>query len=352
MSRLTLVAASDDRFERFSPYAASLDLEGRVTFQAALRDGTTGVFVGTGQDAEEIARSTLVRSVTSHPDRNAAGDVSFYGTQAGGGEAVFLVRDGDVRTIAETGEAFVSIGPAGPTMNREGAVAFRADPSPGVSGVFVAADDAIVTIADTQGPWAAFQGLPIIDARGEVTFRADKRDGEEGIYRWSEGSIRTVVATGGDFASFRPFPSVNDDGVVAFAATLSSGDAGIFTARDGRIETVEIGGAFESYRGALMAASNIVRIATPLGARLGLFEGPDPGADRILAVGDDLLGSSVAEFAANPVSVNDAGQVAIRASLNDGRQLILRSGGALRDARENGPASRDVGRFDDDLGRW
>lgn len=336
MPPLTLVAATDDRFERFSPYVASSNLDGRVTFQAALRDGKTGVFTGIGQDVEEIARSALVRSVTSHPDRNAAGVVSFFGTKAGGGEAVFLVRDDDVRTIAETGDAFVSIGPAGPTMSGEGAVAFRADPSPGVSGIFVAADDGITTIADTQGTWAGFHGLPIIDVRGGVTFRADKKDGQEGIYRWSEGSIRTVVGSGAAFASFRPFPSANDDGVVAFAATRSGGGAGIFTAKDGRIETVvDVDGAFESYRGALMAASNIVRIATPRGAGLGLFGGPDPVADRILAVGDDLLGSSVVELAANPVSINAAGQVAIRATLADGRQLILRSEGTFRDASED-----------------
>ena len=67
-----------------------------------------------------------------------------------------------------------------------------------------------------------------------------------------------------------------------------------------------------------------MRIATPRGGGLGLFAGPDPEAHRILAVGDDLLGSSVTDLAANPVSINGVGQVAIRATLDDGRQLIVR----------------------------
>lgn len=48
-------------------------------------------------------------------------------------------------------------------------------------------------------------------------------------------------------------------------------------------------------------------------------------ADRTLALGDPLLGSTVTEFASNPVSVNAAGHVAIRARLTDGRQLILKA---------------------------
>jgi hypothetical protein len=66
-------------------------------------------------------------------------------------------------------------------------------------------------------------------------------------------------------------------------------------------------------------------IATPRGGSLGLFDGPDPDAHRILALGDPLLDTAVEDFAANPVSVNACGQVAIRASLADGRHVILRA---------------------------
>jgi len=48
-------------------------------------------------------------------------------------------------------------------------------------------------------------------------------------------------------------------------------------------------------------------------------------ADRILAIGEALRGSSVADFGANPVSINAGGHVAVRATLADGRQLILRA---------------------------
>jgi hypothetical protein len=85
-------------------------------------------------------------------------------------------------------------------------------------------------------------------------------------------------------------------------------------------------GAFETFRGALISGTGaVVYIATPRGESLGLFAGSDPNRDRILALGDALLDSSVADFAANPVSVNAAGQIAVRTTLADGRQLILRA---------------------------
>jgi hypothetical protein len=91
-------------------------------------------------------------------------------------------------------------------------------------------------------------------------------------------------------------------------------------------QIIGTGGAFEACRGALITnAGALVHIATPRDGSLGLFAGPDPEADRILAIGDPLFGSTVVELASNPVSVNSAGQVAVRARLADERQLILRA---------------------------
>src|SRR4051812_28876100 len=70
---------------------------------------------------------------------------------------------------------------------------------------------------------------------------------------------------------------------------------------------IETDDAFEAFRGALITnAGAVIRIATPRVGTLGVFAGPDPEADRILAAGDPLLGSTVREFGSNPVSVNAA----------------------------------------------
>jgi hypothetical protein len=323
----TVIATTGERFSEFAPYVASVNDAGTVAFQAALRGGGTGVFTGSGGAVEEAVGPGLLAGVTSHPDLNNAGVMSFYGDLPGGGQGVLLLRDWRLETVADTRGPFASIGPLGPTMNEAGIVAFRADRAAGVSGIFAGDGAAVTTVADTDGRWGGFHGLPVITSGGTVVFRADRKDGVQGIYAEREGSIRTVAETGDLFETLGLFPSVNDNETVAFAATLRAGGAGIFTIEEGRItRIIDTKGAFEACRGGLITnAGAVVRIAASRGGSLGLFVGPDPEADRILALGDPLLGSTVADFASNPVSVNAAGHVAIRASLLDGRQLILRA---------------------------
>jgi hypothetical protein len=323
----TVIATTGERFSDFVPYVASVNDQDTVAFQAALRGGGTGVFTGNGGAIAEVVGPALLAGVTSHPVLNESGATSFYGEFADGAQGVFLLRDGRLQAIASTRKGFAMIGPLGPTMNEAGTVAFRADHVAGVSGVFAGDGTAVATVADTEGGWRGFHGLPVIDSRGTVLFRADRKDGVQGIYAGRGGSVETIAETGDVFETLAPFPSANDGGTVAFAATLRTGGAGIFTAHEGQIvQVLDTDGAFESCRGALITgAGEVVFLATPRGGSLGLFAGPDPDADRILALGDALLGSSVADFAANPVSVNADGHVAVRATLADGGQLILRA---------------------------
>jgi hypothetical protein len=309
-----VIATTGERFVDFAPYVAAVNDAGVVAFQAALREGGMGVFAGDGGEVVDVA---VLDSVTSHPDLNGAGDTTFYG-EHDGRQGVFLVRAGRLETLAATPD-FASIGPLGPTINEAGAVAFRADAREGVSGVFVADGAGVRTVADTAGPWSEFHGLPVVADDGTVVFRADREDGVEGIY----AGAAVVAETGDRFATLARFPSTDGRGAVAFAATRRAGGGGIYVAREGRIEPVVEDGGFESFRGALVAASGAVLwLATPHGGSLGLYS----PAGRILGPGDPLLGSTVAELVANPVSIDSAGRVAIRAGLADRRQAILAAG--------------------------
>jgi hypothetical protein len=321
----TVIATTGERFSDFAPYVAAVNDAGMVAFQAALRDGGSGVFAGSGEAAAQLVGADVI-AVTSHPDVNLAGETSFYGDLPGGGQGVFVLRDGRLQTIADTRGRLSSVGPLGPTMNEAGMVAFRADPAEGVSGIFVGDAADVATVAETGSGWSRFHGLPVIDSGGAVVFRADGEDGVEGIYSAREGAIRAVAETGDVFESLALFPSVNDRGTVAFAATLRDQGSAILIADDGRITVVDSDGEFERFRGALIDdAGSVVRIATARGGSLGLFSGPDPKTDRILAIGDQLFGSTVTDFASNPVSINAVGHLAVRARLADGRQLILRT---------------------------
>jgi hypothetical protein len=101
----------------------------------------------------------------------------------------------------------------------------------------------------------------------------------------------------------------------------------VFTVTDGQLATaVDTRDAFEHVRGALVNRSGaLVYYATPPGGAMSIYAGPDPVADRVLSIGDPMLGSRIAAFVLNPVSINERGQLAIRVELADGRQAIARA---------------------------
>jgi len=78
----------------------------------------------------------LVAGITSHPDINDAGALSFYAGLKPAGSGAYLFEQRRLVALADTGMLFKNIGPLGPTMNQHGAVAFRADLPTGASGIF------------------------------------------------------------------------------------------------------------------------------------------------------------------------------------------------------------------------
>jgi hypothetical protein len=317
----TTIAATGDRFASFGPFVASVNEAGTVAFEVTLADGGSLVATGDGAELTEHPVPADLRRVSSHPDLNADGELGYYGELESGDERVFLLSGGVTSLLAG---GFTAIGPAGPTMNDEGTVAFRGQRSFGVAGVYTVAAGVVTTIAEAGDTFAAFFGLPLLDPAGVVVFRADRSDGVQGIYRSDGGGVEPVVETGAGLETIMPFPSLDADGRVAFAATTDHGDDGAFIA-DGGIVRVDGGEGFESQRSVLLSGDIVLRIASLPGNRLGLFRGPDPSADRILAVGDPLLDSTVEALAANAVSISAAGHLAIVVSLTDGRGVIVRA---------------------------
>jgi len=321
---LTTIAATGERFRDFAPYVASINNQGVVAFQAALRDGGSGVFTSSGGAVARVVDSATgpFREVCSHPDIASDGSCCFYAILKSGGRGVFLVRGEEAITISETG------GPLGPTMNEAGIVAFRAESEAGHAGVYTGSGGgAVTTIAANAEKFATFHGLPVINSAGAVAFRADLRGGGQGVYIGDGKRLSAMVETGEMFSTLGFFPVLNDAGTVAFCGTLCDGRSGVFAASESGITTVlDSAGPFESFRGVhLNNTGRLVFYATPRGGTLGIFTGPEPRHDRVLALGLPLFGSTIEDFALNAVSINDAGQMAIRVRLADQRQFILRA---------------------------
>ncbi len=323
---LTPVAATDSRLSDFKPYVPSINDAGVVCFQAGLRDGRTGLFTAT-TDVQEVAASGSaacpVAAFTSHPDINDQGDVTAYARLASGDEVLALLRPGAAWQIVGPQQGFYGIGPLGPTMNAGGTVALRATTARGTASIELWDGDQFTRVAETGETFTGFAGLPVINARGDVVFRAD-----EGVFlRTPDGVCRPIARIGGDFDDIAPFPTLNGDGSVAFVARARGSSAwGIFIATHDSLSCWRGGDAdFASYRGVLMnRQSPVVFYGTPTGGTLGVYGGTPAAAHRLLGLGDPLLGSIVTDFALNPVSVNERGQMAVRVALQNGQQYILR----------------------------
>ncbi|MEZ0373937.1 MAG: choice-of-anchor tandem repeat NxxGxxAF-containing protein [Candidatus Sericytochromatia bacterium] len=329
-------------FNDFSPYAAAIDADGRVAFQAGLKNGFSGIFAGSGGAVDSLADCDTgpYSDYYSHP-AIASGCCCFYAGLRSGGQGLFLLRQGQIIRLAETLSAnspFTRIGPLGPTINVSGMVAFRADSVQGTNGIYSAVEGRQITIAETGPRFRGFQGLPVINASGTVVFRADLCDGGQGIYIGSSAGLTPIAETGVHFCELGLFPSMDDAGAVVFKAGLTAGGEGIFAVSGGQLRSMigtnDTDCGFAGFRGALIGpAGNSVCFATPMvgqhggqhGGQLGVFSGPDPMHDRVLALGDELCESRVTDFALNHVSLNALGQMAIRVALANGRQLILRS---------------------------
>lgn len=303
--QLVEVARTGDRLADFGPYVASIDGGGAVAFYARTTAGDPGIFRVAPGGATELCAS----AAESHPAHNRRGDLAYYA----GGE---LVAGG-----AATGHR---AGPLGPTINQAGDVAFRG-PRGGAETVALLSAGERIDVADDRGDLARFWGLACVADSGAVCLRADRVDGHQIIAVARDGALEIWASTP-RLAELGRFPAIDDTDLVVFAGIAASGAPGIFASRGGEPVAVIAGGGFESYRGALARGGEIaVFYATPRGQEIGVYSGPDPAADRLIGVGDRFGGERVTDLALNPASINAAGQLAIRLSLDGGAGVIARA---------------------------
>ncbi|WAC73053.1 hypothetical protein OU995_26695 [Roseateles sp. SL47] len=278
------------------------------------------------------------------PTMNESGGVAFRFTSAQGLASIGVWQDGHWRSTAQIGTQAVPL-TSTPTANTSDAATRPSQPIDGDAG-----PDASNAGASNVR-FSAFDGLPVVNAAGDVAFRADRSDGLQGVFLARGGQTPVpIITTGGEISALARFTILNDLGQIAFAATTADGEPALFfgdarggsgtagitpllgghrSSRDNSGRSGDggdcDGGGFESFRGILINKQGpVVFYGTPHGGQLGIYTGPDPRRDRLLGLGDPLLGGTVSDFALNPVSVNEAGQITVRVALEDGRQFILR----------------------------
>lgn len=326
--RLCVIARNEPPLASFGPYVPSINDRGEVAFQATLSGGGTGVYIGSEALIEPVVewRGTEAGSVVSHPDLSSDRGVCFYARGSPEDGGVLVVREGVTMRVAP------SFGPLGPTMNDEGDIAFRALDPDGAERVCLWNPVGVRVLASVGGDIASFEGLPVVNRAGAVAYRATLRDRTQVIRVVDADATRTIASTGAELTELSCFPSMNDRGVVVFVGISGDGGADVLAHVPGqgahldRLESLaSLADGFESLRGALVSSrGTVVVIGTRRAGSMGVHTGLG-AADRVLCLGDPLFGSSIADFALNPVSMNSLDQLAIRVRLADSRELILRS---------------------------
>ena len=260
----------------------SINNAGTVAFSALLNtDDINGVFVGNGGAITTIADSSgpyaLSRGGGWFPSINNSGIVTFSTFLDAGGSGIFASDGGAITTIGDS-SGFSDLGIS--DINNDGAVAFRGVPVGGSEGIFVSNNRTITTIGDSSGPFSLLLDLSL-NNKGTVAFSTLLDAGGNGIFTGNGDTISPIVNSNGAFISLNS-PSINDSDTVAFQASLATGGEGIFI-------------------------------------------GSDPVADKVIATGDSLFGSTVTYLAFSTKGLNNSNQLAFAAGLADGSFGIFRA---------------------------
>jgi hypothetical protein len=120
-------------------------------------------------------------------------------------------------------------------------------------------------------------------------------------------------------------PSINSQGTVAFSGGPDTFTTGIFAGNgDALAVLIGAGGPLGFFGQPSINDSGTVAFEAFARGR-GVFTGPDPVADKVIAFGDTLLGSTVSDVRLSPRGLNNSGEIAFYAELADGTQGIFRA---------------------------
>ena len=324
---------------------------GVVAFAANVLNNNAGVYRTDGVNVTTVADTTGPLELLSFIDMNDAGQVAFsaldpfvfniWGIYRGDGNSVVTLADHTSWPFSEGTGQRIEIWQL-PSINNSGAVAFSA--TGGIrgitagSGIFSGTGGNLTTIAHAaglDGPAYYFTSTAEINSVGNVAFVGQSVVPDPisvlhraGIFVGNGGTTTTVIAPGGayDIDTTRYF-GFNDEGVVATAAIREEGTDVLRI--DGASVEVIAGPYEDVHEVGLNNGGEVAFLAEFAPNTDGIFTGPDPLADRVIAEGDPLFGSTLLELKPSFFSnnkwmdgPNESGQIAFRYKLADGREGI------------------------------
>jgi hypothetical protein len=338
-----------DGLDPFSFGCASINAGGDVAFRAGrLADDGFNTVPGIYRaGAADGSLTTIVEddkrfsTIGFNPSMNDLGQVSFAARVDGRNKEdteAILVGDGrkKLTTVATTADEFNFFG-FDTSINNAGVVAFKAelDEELGfVEGLFSGSGREVTThyLNSTgvrlDGQRVRFTGSdsrPAINDAGVIAFEESVRPGfDSGIFAGSTRTFTTLAAPSPDVSV--GVPSFNDAGTAAFERSFVDGVSGEFVTEivtsDATTTTTVASSAgpfsFFGFRPpALNELGDVAFVATLDDNTTGIFTGGDPVEDRVIAVGDSLMGTTVTSLNLCEEGLNEAGQLAFVAFFED-----------------------------------
>jgi len=303
---------------------------GAVAFHATLDTGVEGIFIGTGGGAnisDYLTVSDTSGPLKGHgePTLDNIGRVAFLGTLDAGQQGIFASNGTTRATIAVAdGNPIVSF--TGNVSPRDdGFVGFGAHLVDGKHAVLIGNGAMPETIVDSTGVFNFLLG-PVLNSNGSAAFWATLDAGGEGIFRYDGATTVTIASDPGPLGVFYQRFSMNDSGMVAFWANLDAGGKAVFTANGITMAPIaDTSSVFSGFFDLSINNSGLVAFQAQTTTGVGIFTGPDPVGDKVIRVGDSLLGSTVQSLTLQLDGLNNKGQIAFWVRLADGTEGIFRA---------------------------
>jgi hypothetical protein len=310
-------------------HSPSVDASGRVVF-TAVSDDLPGIYRGSGGSIETIYASTspYLEPVWT-PATSADGAIAFVAYSSG--NKLYRYQDGTIETAATS----LTGTPAyGLSINNHGTIAYP--------GIYTSDDPSNRVLSAKALGMNFLSDSPVINDLGQIAVAGGQvynpKFGDTILRREVDGTVTTVADSSGDFRHFSLIVDMNNDGTVVFGASndytsLSDLYLGIYTWTNGNLHLVADSDAYsfgvlrdydQPYYKINNSGEVVFATVRSGDSNMGLYTGPDPLVDRIIGPGDALDGSTVVgvDFFRG---LNDAGQIAFWAGLEDGRRGIYRA---------------------------
>jgi hypothetical protein len=295
----------------------SLNEQGTAVVTLSLFGVGDTILAGDGRTLSVVAQTASIGSFGPATITNQ-GDVIF-GAVSREGRRILLSRKGQLSTLL-TGvvSQFVPV-------NGRGTVAFLTFlPERGVYAVATLDHGEVTVITTFVRPILVFD----VNQRGQVLAMTDPGRPASSTLLVGDGrTIRIVADAHDDLHSGFFFEAVmNERGTVAFSAFLGGEDRRIYLAdpQGGLTPVVTSDGpfAFFTLAGLTNSGTPVFTASLDTGGS-GVFTGPDPVADKVIATGDILDGARVTY--ASVVDVNASGQLLLWVSFENGSSVLYRT---------------------------